>query len=172
MVTRQNLADTAKIEALRCFRGKVMKTEPTIQPIIDLFPWSMDKADGNWCAAFVYYCCIKAGFVIPIKPKGCQSSNLAGCFAWEEWAMEDENILFCPADKSDFIPEAGDIVLYDHVFIDVEHDHIGIVIENKDVSIVVAEGNINNISGIIERKKDSHIRAYIRIPDDYVYNAA
>jgi len=55
------------------------------------------------------------------------------------------------------------------VFNRKEHDHIGIIIENKDMSIIVAEGNINNVSGIIERKKDSHIRAYIRLPDNYVY---
>ncbi len=84
-VTRQHLADVAKKEALRCFHGKVMQTEPTIQQIINPFPkWRLDEADGNWCAAFVYYCCIKAGFKFPIKPEGCVSSNLAGCFAWEE----------------------------------------------------------------------------------------
>ena len=56
-----------------------------------------------------------------------------------------------------------------NVFIDHEHDHIGIVVENKDASIIVAEGNINNMSGVIERKKDAHIRAYIRLPDHYAY---
>jgi len=169
MVTRQKLADIAQIEALRFFHGKVMKTEPTVQPIISFFPWSIDEADGNWCAAFVYYCCIKAGFMIPIRPKVCQSSNLAGCFAWEEWSMDDKNISYYPAGKNDFTPEAGDIVLFDNVFIDHEHDHIGIVLANKNTSIIVAEGNINNVSGIIKRKKDSHIRAYIRIPDNYEY---
>jgi len=68
------------------------------------------------------------------------------------------------------VPEAGDIVLFDNVFINHEHDHIGIVIENKNASIIVAEGNINNVSGIVERKKDLHIRAYIRIPDNFKYS--
>ena len=169
MVTRQHLANIAKIEAQRCFHGAVMQTEPNIHPIIEPFPkWNLNEADGMWCAAFVYYCCIKAGFIIPIRPKECKSCNLAGCGAWEEWAMADENIIYSHASKEEFLPEVGDIVLFDKVFIDAEHDHIGIVIENKSKSIVVAEGNINNVSGIIERNKDAHIRAYIRLPDNYV----
>lgn len=169
MVTLQKLADVARIEAQSFYHGKVMQTEPNIYPLIEFFPWSIDKADGNWCAAFVYSCCIKAGFEIPIKPNGCVSSNLAGCAAWEEWAIKDTRIEYHNADKIDFIPDAGDIVLFDKVFIDVEHDHIGIIIENKETSIIVAEGNINNVSGIIERNKDLHIRAYIRLPDNFKY---
>ncbi len=70
------------------------------------------------------------------------------------------------------IPEAGDIVLYDRVFINIEHDHIGIVIENKTTTIIVAEGNTynDNISRILERNKDEHIRAYIRIPNHFSYD--
>jgi len=172
MVTLQHLADTAKYEAQRCFHGAVMQTEPNIHQIINPFPkWTLEEADGMWCAAFVYHCCIKAGFKIPIRPNECQSCNLAGCGAWEEWAMADVNIIYSPSIKNDFSPKPGDIVLFDKVFIDKEHDHIGIIIENKDNSIVVAEGNINNISGVIERSKDLHVRAYIRLPENYVYTA-
>lgn len=170
MATRQKLAATAKREARRCFHGAVMKTKPNIEPMINLFPWTMEKADGNWCAAFVYYCCIKAGFKIPIKPQGCVSSNLAGCFAWEEWALYNPDLLYISGDNTTFAPEPGDIVLFDHVFINVEHDHIGIVVENRENSIITAEGNINNVSGVMERGKDDHIRAYIRLPDDYEYH--
>ena len=67
------------------------------------------------------------------------------------------------------VPETGDIVLYDRVFENKEHDHIGIVLENRNRTILAAEGNVNNISGIIERSIDEHIRAYIRIPDGYRY---
>ena len=178
MATRQGLADIAKIEAQRCFHGAVMQMDSNIQPIIEPFPgkygggkWSLDEADGMWCAAFVYYCCKKAGFKIPVKPKECSRSNLASCYQWEEWAKADKRIEYFPSDEKDFFPEAGDIILFNNVFIDHEHDHIGIVIENKGASIIVAEGNINNVSGVVERKKDSHIRAYIRIPDNYEYNA-
>jgi len=163
------LVKTAKREALKSYHGILMCTEPNIQKIIKPFPWTLEKADGNWCAAFVYYCCILSGFVIPIRPKACVSSNLAGCAAWEEWAKADERIAYCPASDTNFTPIAGDIVLYDRVFIDKEHDHIGIITKTKTNSIVAAEGNINNISGIIERQKDTHIRAYIRIPDNFSY---
>ena len=178
MATRQYLAEIAKFEAQRCFHGAVMKMEANIQPIIEPFParegngkWTLEEADGMWCAAFVYYCCTKAGFVIPIKPKECSSSNLAGCYQWEELAKGDVRITHHSTNDNNFTPEAGDIVLYDHVFIDHEHDHIGIILENKGTSLIVAEGSINNVSGIVERKKDAHIRAYIRIPDNYEYAA-
>ena len=85
-------------------------------------------------------------------------------------AIADASIIYATAKDTNFVPAPGDIVLFDNVFIDKEHDHIGIVVENKDVSIIVAEGNINNVSGVIERKKDAHIRAYIRIPDNYIYH--
>jgi hypothetical protein len=35
--------------------------------------------------------------------------------------------------------------------------------------ILAAEGNVNNVSELVERPKDEHIRAYIRIPDGYKY---
>lgn len=172
MSTRQKLAQVAKTEARKFYHGRVMKTEHNIHDIIASFPkFDIEEADGMWCAAFVYYCCIKAGFVLPIRPNECRSSNLAGCFAWEEWAIEDKRIAYYSAAETDFFPEAGDIVLFDNVFCEREHDHIGIVVENKVTSIMVAEGNIHNVSGIIERKKNAHIRAYIRVPENYQYGA-
>ena len=171
MSTSQKLAEIAKTEAQRFFHGRVMKTEHNLHDIIGLFPkWHIDEADGMWCAGFVYYCCMKAGFVIPTKPKECTRS-LAGCLQWEQWAIGDNGIGYFGADSSGFVPMAGDIVLFDNVFIDHEHDHIGVVVENKEASIIVAEGNINNVSGVIERDKDLHIRGFIRIPDGYVYGS-
>ncbi|MCL2528598.1 MAG: CHAP domain-containing protein, partial [Defluviitaleaceae bacterium] len=148
--------------------GAVMQMEPNIWPIVKLFPrFTLEEADGMWCAAFVYYCCKKAGFIIPTRPNECTAS-LAGCLQWEEWAMGDNRVEYFKA-SDDFAPEAGDIVLFDNVFIGREHDHIGIVIEDKGTAIVVAEGNINNVSGVVERKKDTYVRGYIRIPDNYEY---
>ena len=39
------------------------------------------------------------------------------------------------------------------------------------IQVFVAEGNIpgTNRSGVIERSIDNHIRAYIRIPDGFIY---
>lgn len=170
MGTREKLAEIAMKNALLPFHGFVEDKESNIKPIIQLFPkWNIEDADRAWCAAFVYYCCVEAGFVIPYSPDVCMTCSLAGCGGWEEYAIGDSRIEYHRNDET-FVPKAGDIVLYDNVFINKEHDHIGIILEIKDGAIIAAEGNmLNNISGIIERPVDEHIRAYIRIPDDYKY---
>jgi CHAP domain len=170
--TRQGLAEMAKIEAARCFHGTAMRSESNLHPIIDLFSWSVEKADGRWCSAFVYYCCISAGFEIPVKPipSSPDGHNLASCFAWEEWAISDSDVAYYQPDAAGFTPGAGDIILFDKVWEGKDNDHMGVVVESRDRSLIVAEGNFNNISGLIERKiVDSHIRAYIRLPDNYMY---
>ena len=156
MCTRSKLAEVARMEALRPFHGTLPNKESNIKPIVDLFPkWSVEQADRNWCAGFVYYCCVKAGFIIPYSPNECVSCSLAGCGGWEDFAIGDERIEYHLGTDKSFIPEAGDIVLYDRVFINLEHDHIGIVLENREDSIIVAEGNTfnDNISRILERIK-------------------
>lgn len=168
MSTRIRLAETARAEALRCFHGDVMTAPSNLTPIISLFPsWSLREADGLWCAAFVYYCCQQAGFRFPIRPIAGLSSNLAGCLAWEEWAQMDSRLEYHRADDLSFHPETGDIVLFDNVFVPTEHDHIGIVLESSEEFLLTAEGNVNNLSTLLERKRDQHIRAYIRIPNHF-----
>lgn len=163
------LADIAQIEATKCFHGYVMGTGSNIDELVKPFPkWTKEEADGKWCAAFVYYCCNKAGFNIPIRPAECKTCHLAGCVAWEEWAKADERIKYYTV-KSNVEPKKGDIVLFDRVFNNSEHDHIGIVIDVMEDSIVVAEGNFNNVSGIVRRKRDEHIRSFIRIPAKFAY---
>jgi len=168
MCDRNNLAVIAKTEAEKPYSGKLNNCAPTIQDIVALFPkWSVDEANGLWCAAFVYHCVILAKFKIPIHPKE-SSCSLAGCVAWEEWAQADSRIEY-HSRNDNFQPASGDIVLFDGVFNNTDHDHIGIVLENYDDYIITAEGNIENVSRILERKKNSHIRAYIRIPDNFSY---
>ena len=168
--TRKHLAEVAGKAAIIPFHGYIEGKESNLEPIIRFFPkWTLKEADGLWCAAFVYYCCREASFTIPVRPDECKTCNLAGCIAWEEFAQGDIRIEYHKG-KESFVPEAGDIVIYDRVFENREHDHIGIVIENRDNTIIAAEGNLNNISGIIERPKDGHIRCYIRIPDGYRYH--
>lgn len=65
-----------------------------------------------------------------------------------------------------FQPATGDIVIFDRVFNNTDHDHMGIVFENHDGYIIIAE---ENVSRILERKKNGHIRAYIYIPDNFSY---
>ncbi|MCI9051089.1 MAG: CHAP domain-containing protein [Lachnospiraceae bacterium] len=170
--TRKKLIEVAKQKAELPFHGYMEDEESNIEPMINLFPkWNIKDADKLWCAAFVYYCCIEAGFVIPYSPSECVTCSLAGCGGWEEYAIADCQIEYHKKEET-FIPKAGDIVLYDRVFIDQEHDHIGIILEVKENVLITAEGNIynKNISGIVRRPIDEHIRAYIRIPDSYRYN--
>ena len=155
--------------AKKPFHGFSEGKESNLQSIVQPFPnWTVEEADRQWCAAFVYYCCVKAGFDIPIRPIECKTCHLAGCIAWEEFAIGDPQIEYHKGSEG-FTPGAGDIVLYDRVFENQEHDHMGVVIENRENTIIAAEGNINNRSGIIERVIDEHIRAYIRIPDGFEY---
>jgi len=171
MTKREILAKIAKIEAQKGFHGHVMGLESNIQPIVDLFPkWSLEKWDNKWCAAFVYYCCMSAGYNFPMKyPDDSVTCNFAGCIAWEQWGTLSENNFYYSESVEYFTPEIGDIILYNRVFCEEPHDHIGIIIENQKDSFLVAEGNLNNVSGIIRRKRDEHIRGYIRIPNDYNY---
>lgn len=172
MCTRKRLAEVAKAAAQKPFYGILQNKEANIQPIVELFPkWNIKQADKNWCAAFVYYCCVEAGFKIPYSPNECISCSLAGCGGWEDFAINDERMEYHHGSDNIFIPEAGDIVLYDRVFINTEHDHIGIVLENMSDSIIVAEGNTfdDNISRVLTRNKDEHVRAYIRIPNNFDY---
>lgn len=175
MCTRAKLGAVAKAEALKPFHGVLPGEKSNLQPIVDLFPkWNMEQADGNWCAGFVYYCCVKAGFVFPYSPGECVSCSLAGCGGWEDFATGNEKIECHRNREAGFVPEAGDIVVYDRVFIDREHDHIGIVLENRRDTILAAEGNTfhDNISRVLERRKDGHIREYIRIPNGFIYESS
>ena len=167
--TRARLAQVAREMALVPFHGAAEGQESNLGPIVEPFPtWRVEEADGLWCAAFVYYCCRGAGFDFPIRPKACRSCHLAGCVAWEEWTNGDPRIEYHPRGDG-FVPAEGDIVLYDRVFENAEHDHIGIVLENRAHAILAAEGNVNNVSGLVERPLDDHIRGFIRLPDGYRY---
>ena len=169
--TREHLAIVAKEMALVPFHGAIDGLESNLAPVVRPFPtWNIREADGLWCAAFVLYCCREAGIEIPYRPNECKTCHLAACFGWEEFAINDHRIEYHKGTEA-FVPKAGDIVIYDRVFENREHDHMGIVLEKREHALLAAEGNVNNISGIIERPIDEHIRAYIRIPDGYQYRA-
>ena len=168
--TRGNLARVAREMALIPFHGAADGQPSNLGPVAAPFPaWSVEEAGGLWCAAFVYYCCREAGFIIPIRPKECRTCHLAGCVAWEEWALGDPRVEYHRGDG--FAPGPGDVVLYDRVFENGEHDHMGIVLETRVHMLLAAEGNVNNVSGLVERPLDEHIRAYIRLPDGFRYEA-
>lgn len=167
--SRFALAETAKSLALLPLHGFQEDQDSNLTPLVQHFRrWDVHAANQLWCAAFVYHCCIQAGFQLPFSPDECTVGSLACVPAWEELAQKDSRIGYhLPTDA--FEPAPGDIVLYDHVFCHQPHDHIGIVIENHPDHILAAEGNVNNTnqSGLVRRAKDHHIRCYIRLPENY-----
>ncbi len=113
--TREKLAKIAKDMAQVPFHGDVDGMASNLASIVRLFPtWNLREADGLWCAAFVYYCCMAAGFEIPYRPEECKTCHLAGCLGWEEFALGDRRIEYHKGQEG-YVPEAGDIVLYDRV---------------------------------------------------------
>ena len=62
MCDRNKLAVVVREGAQRPYNGKSDNCASNIQDIVALFPqWSVEKANGLWCAAFVYHCVILAG---------------------------------------------------------------------------------------------------------------
>lgn len=168
--TRKKLAEKAEELAVLPFHGTCGETPSNLAPLVAPFPkWNVEAAENSWCAAFVYFCCMKAGFSIPYSPDECVTCSLAGCGGWEEFAMGDPRIEYHRT--GGFLPERGDIVLFDRVFCGMEHDHIGIVLAVSADTITTVERLVGpeNRSGIVTRRRDDHIRAYIRLPDGFIY---
>ncbi|MCQ4088436.1 CHAP domain-containing protein [Saccharibacillus sp. JS10] len=126
---------------------------------------------NNWCAAFVYHCCMVAGFILPIRYPNA-SYRLAGVGAILEWAKLPETGFFHLENEEGFMPERGDIVVYNKLLSDHPHDHIGIVLSCEEHEILVAEGNRDNenYSSILRRNKKDCILGYIRIDNEYRFN--
>ncbi|MHA6531644.1 CHAP domain-containing protein [Paenibacillus sp. BAC0078] len=127
--------------------------------------------EGNWCAAFVYYCCMEVGILLPIRYPN-RTYRLAGVGAWLDWAQLPETGFFYRDRQDGFNPERGDIVIYEKLLSDHPHDHIGIVIGCDDNKIMVAEGNKDNknCSGVLYRERGHCIFGYIRIDNNYFFN--
>ena len=160
----ERLAAIAEREALHCWHGAVMGAASTLRPIAELFPGETDHIGGwehVWCAAFVYYCVRQAGFDLPPRwPDPRVSCSFAGCVAWEEWArlpwVDRWHDAKCP-------PERGDLVLFDRVDKGEEHDHMGVVLGAEPGLLRTAEGNFGNVSAVVTRPLDGHIRGYVRM---------
>ena len=126
---------------------------------------------GNWCAAFVYHCCMQAGILLPIRyPNG--NHRLAGVGAFLEWAKLPETGFFHYDEQEKFTPQRGDIVIYEKLLSNNPHDHIGIVLNCDDKDILVAEGNKDNenYSSVFRRSRKHNILGYIRINNEYEFH--
>ncbi len=167
--TRNRLAQIARKEAESGFRGEKEMAGPEIERYLSVFRQALnlngstdqysDKRMGyDWCGAFVYYCCLKAGFNIAAKPIPTYRYTLAAVPAWQNWAYIKR--IYIEHGKN---AEIGDIVLYNNVYNDVPLDHMGIVIEVSVNSILSAEGNNDNRTGLFNRSYE-RIAGYVRLP--------
>lgn len=138
-------------------------------------PSAFDELKNYWCAAFVYHCALETGLELPIKQPPYRY-RFAGVGTWYEWAKDKH---FCYYETDGFIPSRGDIVIYNNIIPPENkqknspwHDHIGVVLSCEEEYLLVAEGNTNNqnVSGIIQRKRDETIGCFVRIPDGFEYD--
>jgi hypothetical protein len=168
---RLRLALIARAEAELEPTGDVNRAGPEIEKYLSLFRETMNRRAGtqdysdlsigySWCGAFVYYCCIKAGFQIMPEPTELVNGSLAAVSTWHEWASLPGNHLLVAADGP---PAVGDIVLFDELLEQKPLDHIGVVVGVGPDSITTAEGNVHNRGGVFTRRRDRYINSYVRL---------
>ena len=168
---RTRLALIARAEAEFEPTGDVNRAGPQIEKYLSLFRETMNRRARtrdysdlsigySWCGAFVYYCCVKAGFQIMPEPSALVNGSLAAVSTWHEWASLPGNCLLVAADGA---PEVGDIVLFDHLLEDKPLDHLGVVVGVGSDSLTTAEGNVHNRGGVFTRRLDKHINSYVRL---------
>lgn len=150
---REYLARIAQTEALKFYHGELPGAPSNLQEIVKHFSgWTMEEADNNWNAAFVYHCLCKAGFELP--PPAIDGSDRA------TWVLNDPRLTYIKGSDPSFLPLRGDIVLY-------EDGALGIVLATSEAGITTAEGNVNNLSAVLQRPHNIHLRAMIRITNGF-----
>jgi hypothetical protein len=123
----------------------------------------------NWCAAFVYHCCMEVGYVLPMRHP-LVSCRFGGVKGWLEWAQLPENQFFHPLNEPGFTPTRGDLVIYEQLLSNNAHDHIGVVLAVEENEMTVAEGNgDHNRSVVTSRSCREKIAGFIRIDLQYRY---
>jgi HD superfamily phosphohydrolase YqeK len=132
-------------------------------------PDAFEALSGNWSAAFVYHCCYESGFILPIHALNIER-RFDDIKAWLDFASLLNNGFYHPKGESGFVPERGDIVIFDRILEDkMPADHMGVVVMTSPERITVAEGNArkSNVSDVIEHSATHHVRGYIRLPNDF-----
>lgn len=151
---REYLARIAQTEALKFYHGSLPGVPSNLQEIVNHFPgWTPEEADGQWGTAFVYHCVKKTGFDLPAD---YDTTNRIDGSAWMQMAQADPRITYIKGSDPSFLPLRGDIVLF-------EDGALGIVLAASDTTITTAEGNVNNMSAILQRPWDEHVQAALRL---------
>jgi len=169
---RHLLATIARSEAEQQRAGDSYMAGPGIEPYLSVLRDALNRNGSteiysdttrgfNWCCAFVYYCCLKAGFRFPPKPIETYRYTLGAVPAWQHWASSGG--FYYPVHTT--TPEIGDIALFNHVFDNNPFDHIGIILEVTANGAICAEGNNLNKTGIFNRPF-SDIDGYVRVPEN------
>ena len=166
---RNRLASIAEALARKPLRGNKKKYGPDLEPILNHF--RKNKREGfDWCAAFVYHCCVQAGVVIPPRHPDPVKCSFAGVSAWVQWGRIPQNGFYYSIRNKTFRPQRGDLIVYNNLLGQGPHDHIGVVLSAKGPKFLTAEGNINNASGIFTRDKTKFVKGFIRIPTAYSFS--
>jgi len=178
LATRFLLVDVARKEASKELSGNAQMAGPAIEPYLSVLRDALNRNGSttiysdlsvgfNWCCAFVYYCCLKAGFRFPPKPISDYRYTLGAVPAWYHWAITGD--FFYPSETS--VPQLGDIALFNRVFDGNPLDHIGIVVDFAPSAVITAEGNNSNRTGIFTNDF-SVIEGYVRLPEGAQQDAA
>ncbi|WMT39604.1 CHAP domain-containing protein [Paenibacillus sp. D2_2] len=164
MNRRELLAQIAEELASKPLIGNEHKYGPDLVPILRYFPRDNANIGFDWCAAFVYHCCTEAGVRLPVRYPEPVSRNFAWVEAWLEWGQLHG--FYHHVSDSSFIPDQGDLVIFDNILGNGPNDHIGVVLRIEQDKIITAEGNFYNKSGVFQRERE-RINGYIRIDDTY-----
>ena len=171
---RLALARIARDEGRLALAGSKNLAGEAIEKYLSVFREALNRNSGDvtysdrrigypWCCAFVYYCCLQAGFTFPPKPIPDHRWTLAAVPAWCDWASLPQNDFYFPAGDRSETPEAGDIILFDRMIEDRNLDHMGVVVDVAAEVVTTAEGNFHNRSGVFERPLTRNINGYIRL---------
>lgn len=172
------LADIARIECDKRLSWKNATSEaeqylkPLREPMRRLHHIGSAPVFYDWCAAFVTWCCRKAGFVIPDQPEGFWAT-MALVDSWRYWAKTKG--FWHPAggrNSSGYVwtatgdlPRRGDILTFEWFDTDPNTpDHIGIVrgyVAGSQV-IQTSEGNRGNLS-VNGNREMRNVSGFIRL---------
>lgn len=164
MSRRERIASIAEELAGRPLVGNEQKYGPDLVPILRDFPREDPDIGFDWCAAFVYYCCLEAGLALPVRHPAPVTRNFAWVEAWMEWGKL--NGFYYRADDPLFTPERGDLIIFDNLLGNGPNDHIGIVARAEKGQLITAEGNYHNRSGIFDRTGVA-LNGFIHIANTY-----
>jgi hypothetical protein len=171
---RLALAHIARSEGSLCLSGNENLAGEAIEKYLAVFreafnnngcctKYSDTRIGYPWCCAFVYYCCLHAGFTFPPKPITEHRWTLGAVPVWYDWAVLPENDFYFPAVDPQTTAESGDIILFNRLIEDKDLDHIGIVVDVSANIVTTAEGNFHNRSGVFKRPLGENINGYIRL---------